>query len=139
MALAEKAYVQINECGWIRPAGWGGGLNVYTDISSGVAYMPLGQITGQATTAFEMTSGTSSFGKLAAAFGAGKEVCLATDGSTSAPIIGDHEYAVLSVDNAAQTVTLFNPWGINNGNDSGVITLTWQEIQTNFEYFDQTA
>ena len=33
VALAEKAYVEINECGWIRPSSWGGGLNVYTDIS----------------------------------------------------------------------------------------------------------
>ena len=25
VALAEKAYVEINECGWIRPSSWGGG------------------------------------------------------------------------------------------------------------------
>ena len=61
VALAEKAYVEINECGWIRPSSWGGGLNVYTDISGGDAYMALGQITGQATTPFETISGTSSF------------------------------------------------------------------------------
>ena len=124
VALAEKAYVEINECGWIRPAGWGGGLNVYTDISSGDAYMVLNQIAGQATTAFEAVSSASSFTTLATAFNAGNEVCLATTGSpVSSQVIGSHASAVLSVNTATQTVTLFNPWGINNGHDSAVITL----------------
>ena len=72
VALAEKAYVEINECGWIRPAGLGGGQNVYTDISSGDMSWPLGQVTGQATIAYEPTFGSTAFTTLAAAFNAGK-------------------------------------------------------------------
>ena len=29
VALAEKAYAQMNEAGWLRPASWGGGTNSY--------------------------------------------------------------------------------------------------------------
>ena len=134
--LAEKAYVEINECGWIRPSSWGGGMNVYTDISGGDAYMALGQVTGQATVGFEATGNSSSFNTLAAAFNAGKEVCLAsTAAPTNSQVIGNHAYAVLAVDTSAQTVTLFNPWGINYG----LITLAWSDVQANFPSFDQVA
>ena len=76
--LAEKAYVEMNACRWMRPAGWGGGQNVYTAISGGDTDMVLNQVTGRATTAFEAVSGASSFNTLATAFNAGNEVCLAT-------------------------------------------------------------
>ena len=136
VALAEKAYVEINECGWIRPSGLGGGVNVYTDISSGDPYMVLGQVTGQATVSFEATGDSSSFNTLATAFNAGKEVCLAsTSAPSSSQVIGNHAYAVLAVDTSAQTVTLFNPWGINYG----LITLAWSDVQANLPYFDQIA
>jgi hypothetical protein len=134
VALAEKAYVQMNESGWIRPAAWGGGQNVYTSISTGFGYMALGQITGQATDPLESPVGSS----LAAAFAAGKSIVLTSTASPSSAVIGSHVYAVLSVDSTAQTVTLFNPWGLNNSHDSGVITLTWPKIAANFTYFDQT-
>jgi len=29
VALAEKAYVQMNEAGWLRPSSSGGGQNAY--------------------------------------------------------------------------------------------------------------
>ncbi len=81
VTLAEKAYVEINECGWIRPAGWGGGLNVFTDISSGDMYMVLNQVTSQATMSFETVSAISSFTTLATAFNTSREVCLSSTGS----------------------------------------------------------
>ena len=59
--LAEKAYVQMNEMGWIRPWQWGGGQNKYTGISGGCMYMAMAQITGQATVAFASTASSSSF------------------------------------------------------------------------------
>jgi Calpain family cysteine protease len=136
VALAEKAYVEMNECGWIRPSGMGGGQNVYTDISSGDMSWTLGQVTGQATIAYEPTLGSTAFTTLATAFNAGKSICL---GSVHQPpdsqVIGNHAYAVLAVDTAAQTVTLFNPWGINYG----LLTLAWSDVQANLNYFDQIA
>ncbi|HEY2759881.1 MAG TPA: C2 family cysteine protease [Pirellulales bacterium] len=139
VALAEKAYVEINECGWIRPASWGGGQNVYTGISGGAMYMALNQITGAATVAY--TSTTSSFDAMAAAFNAGKSICF---GSKDSPantnlVVGDHAYAVVAVNTTTHTVTLFNPWGLNNGHDSGTVTLSWTQVQANFDWYDRTA
>jgi hypothetical protein len=116
VALAEKAYVEINECGWIRPTSWGGGQNVYTGISGGCMYMAMNQITGQSTTAFISTAG-SSFNTMAAAFNSGKEICFGSKDSPANPnlVVGDHAYAVVGINMTTHTVTLFNPWGLNNG------------------------
>ena len=138
--LAEKAYVQMNECGWIRPTSWGGGQNKYTGISGGCMYMALAQITGQATVAFASTSYSGSFNTLVSAFDAGESICF---GSKTAPasisVVGNHAYAVVGYDVTAQTVTLFNPWGINNGSAPGLVTLTWTQVKASFDYFDRTA
>ncbi len=138
VALAEKAYVQINEVGWLRPSSWGGGQNVYTGISGGCMYQALNQITGQATVAY--VSSTSSFSTFAAAFSAGKSICLGSKSSpASSTIVGGHAYAVISVNTTAQTVQVFNPWGLNNGHDSGLITLNWAQIGANFDWYDRLA
>jgi hypothetical protein len=139
-ALAEKAYVQINECGWIRPASWGGGQNVYTAISGGYMYMAMGQITGQATVSFVYASNTT-FDTMAAAFNSGKSIAFGSKGTpaNSNLVVGGHAYAVASVNTTQRTVTLFNPWGLNNGHDSGLITLTWAQVQANFSWYDRTA
>jgi hypothetical protein len=142
VALAEKAYVQMNESGWIRPSSWGGGKNVYNAISGGCMFMALNQITGQNTVAETATvNDAADFNTFVAQFNAGKSICL---GSIDSPppsdnIVGDHAYAVLSVNTANQTVTVFNPWGLNNGHDSGVITLAWSQICACFNYYDRTA
>jgi hypothetical protein len=138
VALAEKAYVQMNESGWLRPSVYGGGQNVYTAISGGWMYQSLGQITGQSTLAYQSVSGSMT--ALASAFNAGKSICL---GSISDPpnsnVVGNHAYAVLGVNTTNQTVTVFNPWGMNNGQAADVITLSWSQIQNNFDWYDRTA
>lgn len=141
VALAEKAYVQLNESGWIRPASWGGGKNVYNAISGGYMFMALNQITGAATVSGVATIfSTQGFNALVAAFNAGDSVCLASmNNPGDNEIVGDHAYAVLSVDTTNQTVTVYNPWGVNNGHDSGIITLTWYEVSQCFSYYDRTA
>ena len=55
-ALAEKAYVQINEMGWIRSGLSGNGKNAYSAIEGGYIYAALGHVTGQATVAFTATA-----------------------------------------------------------------------------------
>ncbi len=53
-------------------------------------------------------------------------------------VVGDHAYAVVGYNATNQTVTLFNPWGINNGSSyPGLITLTWAQIQANFSSWDR--
>ena len=111
-ALAEKAYVQINQMGWLRSGLPGNGQNSYAAIEGGYIYAALGQISGQATVAFASTAGTASFSTFVTAFNAGKSIGFA---SKSAPasntVVGNHAYTVLSYNAANQTVTLYNPWG----------------------------
>jgi hypothetical protein len=129
VALAEKAYSQAVEMTW-----FGGNANAYGSIAYLYAYTTLGNITGQSTVAFTYTSGSSSQTALANAVSAGKLVCLIS--YTNAPaVVQNHAYAVVGYDAAAATVTLFNPWGI----EYGLVTLSWADLQANFQYFDRTA
>ncbi len=134
-ALAEKAYVQINEMGWLR-AGPTSGQNSYSAIADGYIYAALGQITGQSTKGFTYTAGTTSFTTFVNAYNQGKSIGFA---STSAPastqVVANHAYAVLGYDEANQTITLFNPMGI----EFGLVIMTWSQLQANFSYFDQTV
>src|SRR5262245_57985878 len=48
VALAEKAYVQMNEAGWLRSATMGGGLNSYQAIAGGWFSAAASQIANRA-------------------------------------------------------------------------------------------
>lgn len=138
VALAEKAYVQMNESGWMRPASMGGGTNVYTAISGGYMADAMKQITGRATTGFQNLNNANT---LLTAWNAGKEICLATLSTpASSSIVGGHAYAIVGYNATTQQYTLFNPWGINSGSSKpGLVTMTFAQIKANFDYFDQTA
>jgi hypothetical protein len=129
VALAEKAYSQAVEMTW-----FGGKANAYSSIAYLYAYATLGNITGQSTVAFTYTSGSGSQTALANAVSAGKLICLISYANAPS-VVQNHAYAVLSYDAAAGTVTLFNPWGI----EYGLVTLSWADVQPNFQYFDRTA
>jgi hypothetical protein len=135
-ALAEKAYVQLNEMGWERGSLSGSGQNSYSAIEGGYIYAALGHITGQSTTAFAYTAGSTSFTTFANAYNQGKMIGLASKSTpASTQVVGNHAYAVIGCDVANQTVTLFNPWGI----EYGLVTMTWAQIQGSFQYFDRTV
>lgn len=135
-ALAEKAYVQINEMGWLRGGLPGNGQNAYSAIEGGYLYAGLGQITGQATTPFAYTSGTTNFTTFVNAWNQGKSIGFAskTTPATSA-VVGSHAYVVVGYNASNQTITLYNPWGI----EYGLVTMTWSQIQDHFSYFDRTV
>jgi hypothetical protein len=136
VSLAEKAYVQLNELGWSRPSYQAGsGVNAYTAIDSGYIYLPEGQITGLATVPFNGTSGNDISG-FAAAWNAGELIGFASKTTpASSSVVGSHAYAVVGYDAVNHTITLFNPWGISYG----LLTLSWSDIQANFDYFDHTV
>jgi hypothetical protein len=135
-ALAEKAYVQLNELGWERTGLSGNGQNKYTAIEGGYIFASQGHVTGQGTVAFVMTSSGTSFSAFVTAWNAGKSIGFASKSSpASSSVVGGHAYAVVGYNATNQTVTLFNPWGI----EYGLVTLTWSQIQANFDYFDRTA
>lgn len=139
VALAEKAYVQINETGWIRPTAWGGGKNVYNAISGGCMFMALNQITDAPTGSSLSTAySPGAFNAFAHSVSVGDAVCLGSvDNPSDSDIVGDHAYAVLSVNTANMTVTVYNPWGVNNGSAPGIVTLTWLQVSQNFSYYDE--
>jgi hypothetical protein len=136
VALAEKAYVQLNELGWERPGLGGSGQNAYSAIDTGYTYAALGHVTGLSTVAFTMVSGGTGFSSFVTAFNAGELIGFAskwTPASTS--VVASHAYTVVGYDAVNQTITLFNPWGIQYG----LLTLNWTQIQQNFDYFDRTV
>ncbi|HVT30378.1 MAG TPA: C2 family cysteine protease [Lacipirellulaceae bacterium] len=135
-ALAEKAYAQVNEMGWIRSGSSGSGENSYLAIVNGYIYLSLGQVTGQSTSSFDYTTLPTSFTNFVNAYNQNELIGFAsgaTPGSSS--VVANHAYAVVDYDATNQTVTLFNPWGIQ----VGLITMDWTQIQANFLYFDQTV
>jgi hypothetical protein len=136
VALAEKAYAQLNEIGFVRPGLSGNGQNSYAAIESGYIYAAQSQITGLGTTPFNTTGSSTSFQAFVTAYNQGKEIGFAskTNPSSSA-VVGSHAYAVVGYDAVQQTVTLYNPWGIQYG----LVTLSWAQVQANFSYFDRTA
>jgi len=135
--LAEKAYVQANQFGWIRPGLSGSGQNSYSGIEGGYIYAALGHITGQATAAFYSTSSTSGFTTFVTAWNAGKSIGFAskTTPASGSGVVGSHAYAVIGYNSTNQTITLYNPWGPNYA----TLTMTWTQIQASFSYFDRIA
>jgi Calpain family cysteine protease len=136
-ALAEKAYVQLNELGWERSGLSGNGQNSYSAINGGYIFAAQGQVTGQSTVAFAMTSAGTSFNAFVTAWNQGKSIGFASKSNpaSGSGVVGGHAYAVVGYNSVNQTVTLFNPWGVQYPQ----LTLSWSQIQSNFDYFDRTA
>lgn len=136
VSLAEKAYAQINEMGWLRTYLMGNGQNTYAAIDGGYFYTAVGQTTGRATVAFTTTLVATNFSTFVDAYNQGALIGFTTMKSPPNPaVVSNHVYAVLSYDAATQTITLFNPWGIQ----VDPLVMSWSEIQANFSYFDRTT
>lgn len=136
VALAEKAYAQLNEFGFSRAGFLVSGQNTYAALDGGYIYAALTHVTGLPTTPFTFTSGTENFTKFVEAYNAGKLIGFATYSNPPTPgIVSNHAYAVIGYNSENQTITLFNPWGI----EYGLTTMTWSQITPNFMYFDRTS
>ena len=154
VALAEKAYAQLNESGWIghskqdkqgrdiRPDD--DDTNSYLGISGGYTDEATEQITGQSMTYNWIDS--RSFQAIATAFSAGSFVSFSSSSFTDSYIVANHAYALVDYDAIAQTFTLYNPWGFDgegidydaNPND-GELELSWQELYNNFDVWNMNA
>lgn len=128
VALAEKAYVQLNEAGWIGQNG----TNRYEGIAIGYPQHVMRQITGTSADNFGM-KGTSE-SSILNEFSAGKAVSFASKTSGLAPgIVGNHTYVLLGFDSATRTFQLYNPWGPDNRPGyATLLSLTWKELVANF-------
>ncbi|WP_029636465.1 C2 family cysteine protease [[Scytonema hofmanni] UTEX B 1581] len=133
VTLAEKAYAQINESGWIYQDN----TNSYKGIShGGYTSDAFSQITGRNVSSFNALD----FNSIVNAFNSGQLIGLATLGTgVASNIVPDHAYVLVGYNSSTQKFTLFNPWGIDNGSlKPGILELAWNEIASNFSYWDYT-
>jgi hypothetical protein len=152
VALAEKAYAQINESGWIGQET----SNSYQGISGGWPADAMAHITGHVTSQAPMES--VNFGlvtpKMQSTTLSKQQVIdkinlgrlLAVDSKETpvkAGIPGNHAFTVVGYNSTTDKFTVFNPWGYDRGPGSlsanpAEQELTWSEIVGNFRMWDYT-
>ena len=130
MALAEKAYVQLNESNWIGQDG----TNRYAGIEGGSCGTAFSQVAGKTAT----NHGMSSASDLITAINQGHMLGISTNTSgVESDIVDNHCYMVTGYDSITKTFQLRNPWGSTGqyeGNDFKPLTLslTWSQLVSNF-------
>ncbi|MBL8827135.1 MAG: hypothetical protein JNM18_09125 [Planctomycetaceae bacterium] len=132
VALAEKAYAQLNGSGWLRGPS---GANSYSSIAAGYMADAFEQITGR-----DSSLGNSiNLASIINAFNSGALVGFASkfSGPVSQGVVRGHAYVMTAYNAATQTVTLFNPWG-EGGSTPATLTMNITQLQANFLYFDRT-
>lgn len=133
VALAEKAYAQLNESGWIYQDN----TNSYSGIGKG-GYVSdaLSQITGNQVS----MSNVLNLNSIIKAISSGESISLASKSTGVAPnIIAAHAYIVVNYNSSTQRFTLFSPWGIDVSLPKpGILEISWSEIESNFSYWDAT-
>jgi Calpain family cysteine protease/Bacterial pre-peptidase C-terminal domain len=129
VALAEKAYAQLNESGWIYQDG----TNSYSGIGkSGYISDAFTHITGNKV----FMSNPLNLDSLLNAIDLDKLIGFGSKSSGVAPdIIPSHAYALVDYNSSTQKFTLFNPWGIESSKPS-ILELGWNQILSNFSYWD---
>lgn len=149
VALAEKAYAQMNESGWLnrsrdsqfvpgQPVSHNG-VNAYAEIEFGQSATALAQVAG-GTAAVRALNALTDRGAIVRALQAGRLVTLASNVVTEPDIVAGHVYAVTGYDAATQTFALYNPWGVGTSSaDPGWLTLSWDRVVANFGWWTAAA
>lgn len=133
VALAEKAYVQMNESGWLRRGSEGSGENSYQAISFGSSTRALRQIGGVPARENLLGSRRGSFATFLKHYRAGQLITFASRDQQFVPIIAEkHAYAVIAVNARRQIVTLYNPWGFTSAKKPGLVKLNWNDVKKGF-------
>lgn len=128
--LAEKAYCQYAEFGYLRTEGPKN--NSYDAIMGGWPTDVFQQILGgRSSQIMNFKKGPEA---IIEAFEAGSPVAFGTmESPMSSQIVSDHAYAMLGYDAQTQRFELFNPWGLHNGSQyPGIVHLTFDEIVANY-------
>jgi hypothetical protein len=131
-ALAEKAYAQLNESGWLGTLA--PGSDFYFALDNGnvsTIVTALAAFSGRPAVAFSTSSA-----EVATAMSQGKLVVLGTGDSTGNPHIEhNHAYAVVGYSPGADLpFTAFNPWGVygDGGSIWGLFTANAAALQAYF-------
>ena len=136
VALAEKAYAQLDQEGWLRPSG--SQDNTYSSINGGQPVDVYSQLTGRTATKTNMSTGGQA--AMINAFQSGQAVALSTgDGKliaapADANVVPEHCYALVGYNSLTKTFTIANPWGYKDNSSvySVTLTLTWSQICKDF-------
>lgn len=134
VALAEKAYAQLNQLNWIEQDG----TNSYQGISGGRAAYALNQITNVESHRVGLSAWTLQ--AFVNDLEDGRMIVLSTyedaDDISHPLLVKNHAYTLVSVGNGGFLV--YNPWGVdtdngaNDGADDGYIFLTFDQLMDNF-------
>ena len=133
VALAEKAYAQLNESGWINQDN----TNSYNGIgNAGYLSDAFAHITGEKTALGRILN----FEQVVNAFNSGEVVGFGSKSSgVESNIVTSHAYALVDYNPQTQKFTLLNPWSTDNtALKSRTLELSWSEISSNFSYWDST-
>ncbi len=133
VTLAEKAYAQLNESGWINQDN----TNSYSGIgNAGYLSDAFTHITGEKSRLGRFLS----FDKVVDAFNSGEAIGFGSkSGGIESNIVASHAYALIDYNADTQKFTLLNPWSTdNNALKSRTLELSWNEISSNFSYWDST-
>ncbi|MEB3294239.1 MAG: C2 family cysteine protease, partial [Synechococcales bacterium] len=144
VALAEKAYAQVNESGWL---GRSVSENSYTSIGWGNGGNAMREITGQTTQGRGIPTDWWAGDLiervvLINSLNAGAKITMGTLDFDLADsrVVADHEYSLVGYNSTTGRFKLFNPWGTDSGAaNPGILELTWDEIQANFGYWSRTV
>jgi hypothetical protein len=136
VALAEKAYAQVNESGWIHQDG----TNSYFGIDLGASYYAIPHVTGRNTLQIYEPSGIVDTNAIKNAFNAGQMITVGSkDSGVASNVVANHEYVLVGYNSSTQQFRLYNPHGVNSTSNSGHLDLTAFQLSQSFDYWTYTT
>lgn len=125
VALLEKAYMQINESGWLNQEG----TNSYTGIQFGYPSDAFRHMLGRSASNHSFSS---SMNATVNDYNAGKAITFSSkDSGVDSNINDNHVYSVVSYNPSTQRFLLFEPHN-TDGSYPDHVELTWAQIRRNF-------
>ena len=132
VSLAEKAYAQFAESGWLDTGGLS--VNSYSAINAGWPADAMTQVTGKTTIDLLQLDRPSDVVK---SFASGRAVTFITlTVPVSLDVIENHVYALIDYNAQTREFVLFNPWGLSNPGALSILNLSWEQAQENFYSWD---
>ena len=152
VALAEKAYAQINESGWIIQNNTNSyesppfaANDPYPGIVGGNPGVATTHVTGRNSSSGSITT-IAHTNQILNTFNNGQLITFSSNipsGAASPQVMQNHAYVLVDYNSSTQKFKLFNPWGMNGGSyfgifKPGILELSSSEIVANFSSWDYT-
>jgi hypothetical protein len=135
VALAEKAYAQVNESAWIGQDN----TNTYAGIGIGAASTAWSQITGKSASETAINGPSASIiTTFAGIFNSGKALMLLSKDTPPDPgFVSNHFYMVLAYNASSQLFEIINPHNCTDIGSNEAVTewVGWNTIGKDFSYY----